>query len=158
MRAVLGERKVDLASIGTPQFFWDSAMQNKARTLFSQRDADGKTDTFIWVARAGFLEKNRVAMTDFIEDMLRDRRFLFDPANHAEAVRIVSDFTRIPTAQLDWLFTTRDFYRDPEARPDADALQASIDQLYKEGSIKRALNVRDYIDVSLLDAALKRLN
>ncbi|MFZ0836967.1 MAG: ABC transporter substrate-binding protein [Xanthobacteraceae bacterium] len=159
MRAVLGERKVDLASIGTPQFFWDAAMQNNARTLFSQRDAFGKTDTVIWVARAGFLEKNRAAMTDFIEDMLRDRRFLFDPANHAEAVRIVSDFTRTPAAQLDsWLFTTRDFYRDHDARPDAGALQASIDQLYKEGSIKHPLNVRDYIDISLLDAALKRLN
>ncbi len=159
MRAVLGERKVDLASVGTPQFFWDPGMQNSARTLFSQRDAFGKTDTVIWVARAGFLEKNRAAMTDFMEDMLRDRRFLFDPANHAEAVRIVSEFTKIPAAQLDsWLFTTRDFYRDPMARPDVAALQKNIDQLYQDGSIKRPLDVKSYIDLSLLEAAIKRIN
>jgi len=159
MRAVLTERKVDLVSVGTPQFFWDPVMQNAARTLFTQRDAFGKTDVVIWVARAGFLEKNRSAMTDFMEDMLRDRRFLFDPANHAEAVKIVSDFTKIPTAALDsWLFTTRDFYRDPNARPDIAALQLNIDQLYQEGSIKRPLDVKSYVDLSLLEEAIKRLN
>jgi sulfonate transport system substrate-binding protein len=159
MRAVLTERKVDLASVGTPQFFWDSGMQNSARTLFSQRDALGKTDTVIWVARAGFLEKNRAAVTDFIEDMLRDRRFLFDPANHAEAVRIVSDVTKIPAAQLDsWLFTPRDFYRDPKATPDDDALQKNIDQLYQDGSIKHPLDVKRYLDLSILEDANKRLD
>ena len=159
MRAVLAERKVDLASIGTPQFYWDPGVQSSARTLFSQRDALGKTDTVIWVARAGFLEKNRAAVTDFIEDMLRDRRFLFDSANHAEAVRIVSDVTKIPAAQLDsWLFTSRDFYRDPKAQPDSAALQKNIDQLYQDGSIKRPLNVKGYIDLSILEDANKRLH
>jgi sulfonate transport system substrate-binding protein len=157
MRAVLTERKVDLASVGTPQLFWDPGMQNIARTLFSQRDAFGRTDAVIWVARAGFLEKNRAAMTDFMEDMLRERRFLFDSANHAEAVTIVSDFTKIPAARLDsWLFTTRDFYRDPKARPDIPALQTNIDQLYQEGSIKRPLDVNGYVDLSILEEAIKR--
>jgi sulfonate transport system substrate-binding protein len=159
MRAVLTERKVDLASVGTPQVFWDPAVQNFARTLFTQRDAFGKTDAVIWVARAGFLEKNRAGMTDFMEDMLRDRRFLFDPANHAEAVNIVSEFTKLPAAQLNsWLFTTRDFYRDPNARPDIAALQMNIDQLYQEGAIKRPLDVKSYVDLSILEEAIKQAN
>jgi NitT/TauT family transport system substrate-binding protein len=157
MRAVLVDHKVDVISVGTPQFAWDPEVRKIARTLFTQRDAFGKTDVVIWVARQGFLEKNRAAMTDFMEDMLRDRQFLFDPANHNEAVKIVSDFTKIPASSLDsWLFTKRDFYRDPHARPDLVALQSNIDQLHKEGSIKQALDVRKYTDLSILEEAIKR--
>jgi sulfonate transport system substrate-binding protein len=159
MRAVLFEKKVDMVSIGTPQFSFDPDMQSLARRLFTQRDALGKTEVVVWAARSGFLEQNKAAMTDFMEDMLRYRRWLTDKANHAEAVSMVSEFTKIPPDKLDsWLFTERDFYRDPNARPDVAALQASIDQLYKEGSIKQSLNVREYIDISILEAALTRHN
>lgn len=157
MRAVLAERKVDVISVGTPQFAWDPEVQKIARTLFTQRDAFGKTDVVIWCARQGFLEKNRAVMIDFMEDMLRDRRYLFDPANRSEAIKIVSEFTKIPADKLEsWVFTNRDFYRDPNARPDLVALQANVDQLHKEGSIKQALDVRKYTDLSILEEALKR--
>ena len=72
MRAVLAEKKVDVVSVGTPQFAWDPEMEKIAQTLFTQRDALGKTEVVIWVARQGFLEKNRAAMIDFLQDMLRD--------------------------------------------------------------------------------------
>ena len=157
MRAVLAERKVDLISVGTPQLAWDPEMQKIARPLFTLRDAFGKTDLVIWCARQGFLEKNRAAMVDFMEDMLRDRRYLFDPANRGEAIKIVSEFTKIPADKLEgWLFTNRDFYRDPNARPDLVALQANVDQLHKEGSIKQPLDVGKYTDLSILEEALKR--
>lgn len=158
MRAVLAEKKVDVVSVGTPQFAWDPEMEKIARTLFTQRDALGKTEVVIWVARQGFLEKNRAAMVDFMADMLRDRAHLFDPANHAEAVKIVSEFTKIPANTLDsWLFTKRDFYRVPDARPDLVALQANVDQLHKEGSLKQPVEVKKYTDLSILEEAIKRL-
>jgi len=157
MRAVLAEKKVDVVSVGTPQFAWDPEMEKIARTLFTQRDALGKTEVVIWVARQGFLEKNRAAIVDFMADMLRARAHLFDPANHAEAVKIVSEFSKIPPDKLDgWLFTKRDFYRVPDARPDLVALQANINQLYKEGSLKQPLDVGKYSDLSLLEEAIKR--
>jgi sulfonate transport system substrate-binding protein len=158
MRAVLAEKKVDVVSVGTPQFAFDPDMQKIARTLFTQRDALGKTAVVIWAARTEFLEKNRAAMIDFMEDMLRDRRFLFDPANHGEAVKIVSEFTKIPPDKLDsWLFTRNDFYRDPDARPDLITLQANIDQLHKEGALKQPLDVRKHSDLSYLEEAIKRM-
>lgn len=157
MKAVLAERKVDLISVGTPQFSWDPEVRSIARPLFTQRDAFGKTDLVIWAARTGFLEKNRAAMIDFLEDMLRDRRFLFDPANHKDAVGIVSEFTKIPADKLDsWLFTIRDFYRDPNARPDIATLQNNVDQLHKEGALKQPLDLKKYVDLSLLEEAIKR--
>src|SRR5262245_2567028 len=36
MRSVLAERKVDVISVGTPQFAWDPEVQKMARTLFTQ--------------------------------------------------------------------------------------------------------------------------
>ena len=69
----------------------------------------------------------------------------------------MSEFTKIPADKLEsWVFTNRDFYRDPNARPDLVALQANVDQLHKEGSIKQALDVRKYTDLSILEEALKR--
>ena len=59
-----------MVSVGTPQFAWDPEMQKIARRLFTQRDALGKTEVVIWAARSGFLEKNKAAMIDFMEDML----------------------------------------------------------------------------------------
>lgn len=158
MRAVLAEDKVDLVSVGTPVFANDAEMQKIARTLFTQKDAFGNTDVVIWTARTGFLEKNRAAMVDFLEDMLRDRQYLFDPANHAAAVKLVSEFTKIPAERLDsWLFTKSDYYRDPNARPNLTSLQGNIDQLFKEGRLKKAIDVEKYSDLSLLDEAIKRL-
>ena len=157
MRAVLAEKKVDVVSVGTPQFAWDPEMEKIAQTLFTQRDALGKTEVVIWVARQGFLEKNRAAMIDFMQDMLRERAYLFDPANHADAVKIVSDFSKIPPDKLDsWLFTKRDFYRALDLRPDLTALQANVDQLHKEGALKQSIEVLKYADLSMLEEALKR--
>jgi hypothetical protein len=99
-----------------------------------------------------------VEIYEFAMDMLRDRRFLFDPANHGEAVKIVSEFTKIPPDKLDsWLFTRNDFYRDPDARPDLITLQANMNQLHKEGALKQALDVRKYSDLSYLEEAIKRM-
>lgn len=157
MRAVLAEKKVDLVSIGTPQFMWDPALQSIGRTLFTQKDAFGTAENVIWVARAGFIEKNRAAIVDFFEDMLRARKFYFDKANHKESVKLVSDFTKIPPENLDaWLFTERDFYRDPNAYPSVATLQKNVDQLHKAGAIKQPLEVGKYVDLSLIEEAIKR--
>jgi NitT/TauT family transport system substrate-binding protein len=157
MRAVLAEKKVDLIAVGIPQFSWDADLQAIARPLFTQKDAFGESDVVIWVARADFLAKNRAAVVDFFEDMLRARRFFIDPANRAEAIKIVSEFTKAPPAKLqDWVFTKKDYYRDPNSRPNVKALQSNLDQLHKSGGIKEALDVKKYLDLSLLEEAIAR--
>lgn len=157
MRSVLAEKKADLISTATPQFSFDPDILALARPLFAQKDAFGKTDVVIWVARQSFLEKNRAAVVDLLEDMLRARRYLFDPANHDEAASIVSEFSKVPREKLkSWMFTKKDYYRDPDARPDAAALQANIDQLHQEGALKQTVEVKKYLDLSLLEEAIKR--
>ena len=124
MKAVLLDRKADLIGLGVPAMSTDPALREVATTLFTQRDALEATAQVIWVARSGFLEKNRAALLDFMEDALRSRRFYTDPANHREVVDIVAGVTKLPPQQLEpWLFTKNDFYRDPNGLLDPAVLQ-----------------------------------
>ena len=93
------------------------------RTLFIQRDAIGVTDMIVWTARKPFLDKNRAAMVDFMEDVLRITRWFLDPRNHKEVTRIAGRITRQPPERYDWLFTERDTYHDAGMLPDLPALQ-----------------------------------
>ncbi|MGA7612898.1 MAG: ABC transporter substrate-binding protein [Xanthobacteraceae bacterium] len=159
MKAVLLDRKADLIGLGVPAMSADSALRGVASTLFTQRDSLGPTAQVIWVARAGFLEKNRSTMLDFMEDALRSRRFYTDPANHREVVDIVAGVTKLPPQQLEsWLFTKNDFYRDPNGILDPAVLQDNIDKMVELGFLKSGIDVRNYMDLSIVREAGARLN
>jgi sulfonate transport system substrate-binding protein len=157
--AVLLDRKADLIGLGVPAMSADSALRGVASTLFTQRDSLGPTAQVIWVARAGFLEKNRSTMLDFMEDALRSRRFYTDPANHREVVDIVAEVTKLPPQQLEsWLFTKNDFYRDPNGILDPAVLQDNIDKMVELGFLKSGIDVRNYMDLGIVREAGARLN
>jgi NitT/TauT family transport system substrate-binding protein len=155
MMSVLTDKKVDLIGAGLVNM--QPELRTVAHDLFTQRDAIGTTQMLVLGSRAGFLAKNRAAVVDFLEDELRARHFYFDPANHADAVGIVSSFTKIPAAKLDFLFTRADFYRDPNGRPDLGSLQSNEDLLRQLGFLKTAIDVTGHADLSLVDEAAKRL-
>jgi sulfonate transport system substrate-binding protein len=158
MKAVLLDRKADLIGLGVPAMSADPALRGVASTLFTQRDSLGPTAQVIWVARAGFLEKNRPTMLDFMEDALRSRRFYADPANHREVVDIVAGVTKLPPQQLEsWLFTRNDFYRDPNGILDPAVLQDNVDKMVELGFLKSGIDVRDYMDLSIVREAGARL-
>ena len=158
MKAVLFDRKADLIGLGVPAMSTDPALRQAAATLFTQRDSLGPTAQVIWVARAGFLEKNRAVMLDFMEDALRSRRFYTNPANHREVVDIVAGVTKVPPQQLDpWLFTKSDFYRDRNGILDAAVLQDNIDKMVDLGFLKTGLDVQKYMDLGIVREAGSRL-
>jgi ABC-type nitrate/sulfonate/bicarbonate transport system substrate-binding protein len=157
LKPMLLSKRVDLAAAGTTAIS-DPELQAQTRNLFTQVQAVGRTEMIMLAARNGFLQKNRAAVVDFLEDALRARRFYFDPANHKEAVAIVAQFTKQPAEQLDpWLFTKHDYYRDPNGLPDVAALQSSADLLHKLGFLKTTLDVKKYVDLSYVRAAAARL-
>jgi sulfonate transport system substrate-binding protein len=156
MRAMLTERKADLIS-AVPPFALDPDLRAMARTLFTQKDAFGTTQLTVWTARTGFIEKNRAALTDFMEDVLRAIRWYTDPANHEEAVAIVARLNKAPPARLDWAFTGRDQFRDPNGMPNLDALQSNLQKQKQVGFLKDDIDVRKYTDLSMVEAAAKRL-
>jgi NitT/TauT family transport system substrate-binding protein len=156
MRAMLAERKVDLVPVVLP-FAVDPELRRIARPLFYNRDVVGVTQLLMWVGRQPFIEKNRAAVVDFMEDTLRISRWYLDPANHGEAMAIAGRITRQPPDRFDWAFTKRDYYHDPDMRPNLDALQKNVAMMKALGFVTRDIDVKEHADVSLVQEAAKRL-
>jgi sulfonate transport system substrate-binding protein len=161
MPAMLKDRKVDLIMLPLP-FTANPDVRATTRTLFTQADAMGVTQLAMWVAPAPFLEKNRPAMVDFLEDVLRQERWYLDPANHAEAVKIAAELTKTPPERWDsWLFRkdgqNGDYFHNPDGKLDLDALQKSIEAQVQLGFLKQTMDIRKYTDLSLVEEAAKRL-
>jgi ABC-type nitrate/sulfonate/bicarbonate transport systems, periplasmic components len=156
MRAMLADKKVDLIPVVLP-FALDPALRRIAHPLFVNRDIAGVTQLLVWCARQSFIEKNRAAMTDFMEDTLRITRWFLDPANHAEVAAIASRLTKQPPERFDWPFTAKDYYHAPDMKPDLDALQNNVALMKDLGFVKSVIDVKKYSDLSLIEAAAKRL-
>ena len=157
MKAVLMERKVDMIVVPAA-FAHDPELDKAARVLFTQREAMGPTQFALWTARTPFLEKNRAAVVDFLEDALRALRWYLDPANHAAAVGIIADFTHLPATRFDgWFLTHKDQYRDPDGLPNLAALQHNLDTQHELGFLKSKVAAGDYVDLSLVKEAGQRL-
>ena len=156
MRAMLAEKKVDMIPNVLP-FSFNPEVKKIARPLFTSKDALGISQFIIWAARKSFIDKNRAAMVDFMEDMLRIERWYLDPKNHDEAAKIAAKITKSQPERFGWLFTKQDYYRNPDMLPNLDALQSNIDMTHQVGFIKAKLDVRKYTDLSLVQEAAKRL-
>jgi ABC-type nitrate/sulfonate/bicarbonate transport system substrate-binding protein len=156
MRAMLAEKKVDIIP-GVLPFSLDPELRRIAQPLFVQREAIGVTDMILWVARKPFLDKNRAAMVDFMEDTLRAVRWYLDPANHKEATEIAARVTKQPAAQFDWLFTKQDEYHDANMAPNLAALQSNVDLTRDLGFVRTSIEVKKFADLSIVEEAAKRL-
>jgi sulfonate transport system substrate-binding protein len=156
MKPVLLEQKVDLMTGAVP-FMFDPELNEKAHTLFTLKDGLGGAELSFWTMRESFITAHRAAVVDLLEDAVRAYRWYADPANHAEAVAIVSKFTKIPAERLDWAFTKRDNYRDTSGIVNLDELQRNVDDVHKLGFIKTPLEVAKYADLSLVKEAAARI-
>jgi NitT/TauT family transport system substrate-binding protein len=156
MRAMLAEKKADLIS-AVPPFSLDPDLRAIAHTLFTQKDAFGITQLTMWTARTGFIQQNRAALVDFLEDSVRAIRWYTDPKNHEAAVAIVARLNKAPPERMDWAFTSRDQFRDPNGTPNLGALQSNLQQQKAVGLLNDTIDVRKYSDLSMVEDAVKRL-
>ena len=157
MKGLLADKKVDLI-VGVKPFTEDPALQAIGRDLFTQRDAVGVTDFLFLTARTGFIEKNRAALVDFLEDDIRATRWYLDPANHQEAVEIIARFIKAPPERLGWVLTKNDLYHDRSLHPDLPAIQKNVDMLQDFGFIKEHIDVAKQADLTPVEDAAKRVH
>jgi sulfonate transport system substrate-binding protein len=156
MRAMLADKKADLVPVVLP-FALDPELRRIARPLFYNRDVVGVTQLLVWTARQSFLDKNRAAMVDFMEDTLRITRWFLDPANRSEVMAIAGRVTKQPPERFDWPFTTKDYYHAPNMVPNLDALQRNVALMKDLGFVKIDVDVKRHSDLSIIDEAAKRL-
>lgn len=157
MRAVLADRKADLVTNTLP-FVYQPEMQAIARPLFDANEAFQAVPLSFFTARTGYIEKNRAALIDMLEDYVRTIRWYMDPANHKAAVEIVSKFFKLPPENFDsWLFTAKDWYRNRDAIPDFDAMQAAINGQRDLGFIKSSPDIKKFADLSMVKEAAARI-
>jgi sulfonate transport system substrate-binding protein len=157
MKGMLTQKKADLASFVAP-FSFDPELKQIARPLFSQKEAIGTTQMIVWVARKSFIEKNRAAMVDFMEDAVRVVRWYLDPANHDEAVQIAARLTKQPPERFaGWLFTNKEYSRSRDLLPNLAALQSNIEVQRELGFLKGPIDVQKYTDLSLVQEGAARL-
>jgi sulfonate transport system substrate-binding protein len=156
MPAVLLDKKADLIPAVLP-FSFNPKLRAEGKVLFRQSDAIGVTQMIVWTARKSFIDKNRPAMVDFMEDMLRIVHWYLDPKNHDEVAKIASKITKVPPERFGWLFTKQDTYRDPNLLPNLDALQRNVDMTQDLGFVKKKIDIKKYTDLSLVQEAAKRL-
>jgi sulfonate transport system substrate-binding protein len=156
MRAMLAEKKVDIIPTVLP-FALDPELKKIARPLFNITEAIGPSQFAMWAARKAFIDANRAALVDFMEDTMRIERWYLDPANHDAVAQIASAMTKQPPERFGWLFTKSDYYRSPVMRPDLDALQKNVDMTKELGFVKASFDVKAHSDLSLIEEAAKRL-
>ena len=161
MPAMLSEGKVELIALPLP-FTANPSVRAATRTIGTTGEAVGINQLGMWVARQAFIDKNCAALADFMEDALRQERWYLDPANHAEAVKIAAAVTKTPPERWDsWLFKkdgqNGDYYRNRDGKLDVEALQKTIDLQVQYGFLKQSVDIKKYVDYSLVDEAAKRL-
>jgi NitT/TauT family transport system substrate-binding protein len=157
-KAMLKDGKVDLIISFLP-FGRDPELMALSRPLFTQEEAIGRSRMIIQVARDGFLQKHRAVIVDFVKDYLHALHYLTDPAHHQEAIEIVTQVTKQqPSFFEGWIFTNQDYYRDPGALPNLEALQNNVDLQHQLGFLRSPLEVKKYADLSLATEAAQRLD
>jgi NitT/TauT family transport system substrate-binding protein len=104
----------------------------------------------MWTAGQEFIEKNRAALVDFMEDALRIVRWYLDPANRQEVMDISARITKQPSDRFAWLFIDKDYYRDRNLVPDLAALQRNVDLTHDLGLIKASFDVARFSDLSVV--------
>jgi NitT/TauT family transport system substrate-binding protein len=157
MAAILKEKKADLVS-GVPPFSFNPFFKTDAKILMDQTVGIGRSQFAFWTMRKSFIDKNRAALVDFFEDVIRIERWYLDPKNHPDVAKIASVFLKVPPEQFGWLFTQQDYYRDRSAKPDLESLQRNVDTTAELGFFKSSFDVKAYSDLSLIEEAAKRLN
>ncbi|HYI06756.1 MAG TPA: ABC transporter substrate-binding protein [Reyranella sp.] len=156
MPNMLNDKKADLVTAVVP-FAFNPMLNDIGVPLFDQTLGLGPSQFVFWTARQSWIDKNRPALVDYMEDMLRITRWYLDPKNHAEATQIASKLLRVPADRLGWLYTKKDYYRDPDMMPDLVALQRNVDVAVDLGIFKSRVDVKKHADLSLIQEAAKRL-
>lgn len=156
--AFLRDKKVD-ATVMIPPFVHTALAKGGIRAIFNNGDAIGRSQFIVQVARTEFLDQHRAAVQDMMEDYLSAWRWYLDPRNVEQANQYAAAYTKLPVEAFKgwaWL-KEKDYYRDPSAVPDLEALQKDMRLMHEYGLIAESFDVKKYADLSFIEKAKERV-
>jgi NitT/TauT family transport system substrate-binding protein len=157
MPALLREGKVDCAPILQPMQK-QMLSTGKFRSLFEGSGVMGATQAVFLAGNGSFLDDNKAAVMDFMEDYVRARQWFMNPANRKESIGVIADFMKVPQSELGYLFTKDDYYRAPNGQPNVPGIQRPIDIAVKLGVLKQDVKIAPkHVDLRFVDEADKRI-
>ncbi|OYW60417.1 MAG: hypothetical protein B7Z30_04375 [Rhizobiales bacterium 12-68-15] len=155
--AMIDENKVDAGPVLQPMY-GHLTKSGKFRKILSMTDAVGPSSLVFLTARNDFLQKNKAAVMDFMEDHVTAMRWFMDPKNKKAGAEIIAKFTKQPAENFAYMFTKEDYYRDPYLVPNVAGIQVMIDASVKAGALPAAFAVAPkYVDVTFVTEAKKRI-
>jgi NitT/TauT family transport system substrate-binding protein len=151
MGAALKAGRIDLGAFVQPFTAIESA-KGGVKPLFTARDSVGENSAITVVGRKDYLGKNSDAVKAFLADWVAGLQWLSDEANRTEAIAILAKASGAKPENLELFFGKPgdDYHRDPNACPNASALQAGVEGMVKTGYLPKSVKVADLVDTSYL--------
>lgn len=128
------------------------ASKGSLREIFNATDAfpDAFSNLF-QVARREFLSRSPEAVRAWLEDYVQGLRWLYEPANRAQAVALAADVSKSDPALLDGFFLTKkDYYRDVTACLTPRMLQGPLDAMVEQGLLASPIDIASHVDTGYL--------
>lgn len=144
MAQTLEKGQVDVGIFPQP-FYHLAHAKLELVDLFSYRDVLPRQEILAFAFRTKFIKENPAAVKAFLEDYVIARRFISQ--NRTEAIESTAKVTKISKEMvLPYLFTTKDYYREPDALPNVAVIQETFDFLFNEKDIDKKLNASEIVD------------
>lgn len=154
---MIEDGKIDATTIQMPMGNM-LVRDGKYRALFTSGQALGVTQFNFIASTEKFLAANREVMKDFVEDYMRAFKWYTDPKNHDASIALAAKIAKRPAADLTYLFTQDDYYRDPDLVPSVAGIQTTIDFANEIGMLNQKIDVDPvYVDLSLVEEAKRRI-
>jgi ABC-type nitrate/sulfonate/bicarbonate transport system substrate-binding protein len=143
-------RKGDIVAGEMAQPFYANAKaRGGVRELFTAQEVLPVLPLLVEVFTAEFIAANPAAVKAFLEDYVTALDYAREPKNRDEVVGVVAEVTKLPRDVLaSFLLTPQDYYMDPNAMPDVDAIQKTFDFLREGGLLKTNLDAKAVVDLS----------
>ncbi len=151
MEAALNQKRVDVAQFTVP-FSARVRAAGTTRVLFSFADAlGGPSYSTVAVVKKAAAQKIRPALEDFFKDFVAGLKWLGNPANREQAIKIAASGAGTPEAILrNYYLTDLDQGQDENLCVRADWLQHPLNLLVETKILKSAADLRPLIDYSYL--------
>lgn len=138
---------IDLGAFPQP-FARIAKADGNVKTLFTSKDAvPFEEELMLLVAKPDFLEENEAAVRSFLADLVTATQFYLESPDEARTALVESGMTRIP---LEFYLGMNDYYRDPNARVDVEALDKMQEMQLDIGWQENRVDLNALVDMSYL--------